>query len=316
MRRAGGESFFLFFILLMLSACSDPMRFRIRGELENLRQADFYIISTDGGLDRIDTIHVEEGSFKWQTTLEQEATFMLIFPNLSQQIIFAAPGEDVKIVGDATQLRAINVLGTDENEDYTQFRIDHFYDKSDQLIEAMKAYIEENPDSRVSDYMQTRIVALKAENSRVGKGKRLPPITLPPDGLSNDSTTITLQAGRPVLLVFWASWKRESTDDFYNVLKVYRQSKHQADPSRAVQTISISLDVNPREYASVCRYDSVLWTSRCYRQSWGTPIVEQLSIRELPYYILTDNQMRIIAHGSRWKQDIAQLLWKLTTTDK
>ncbi|MBR0433443.1 MAG: DUF4369 domain-containing protein [Bacteroidaceae bacterium] len=303
-------------VAMLFASCSDPTRFRIRGEISNLREADFYIISTDGGLDHLDTIHVVDGSFKWQTHIDQEATFTLIFPNLSQQIIFATPGEDVKVVGDATELRAINILGTDENEDYTQFRIDHFYDKPKELIAAMQGYIDQHPGSRVSDYMRRHIALLKGENNRLVTGKPLPAISLPPDGLSSDSTTITLHPHHPILLVFWASWDRSSIEDFYNIVKLYHQSQHQPDPKRAVQAIGISLDVNPQEYASVCRYDSVLWDSRCYRLSWSTPIVEQLSIRELPYYILTDDQLKVIAHGSKWKENIAQPLWRLTSRER
>jgi len=313
LKRECGGAFLFFALIALLTACTDPTRFRIRGEIANLGETDFYIISTDGGLDHIDTIHVVEGNFKWQTNIEQEATFTLIFPNLSQQIIFATPGEDVKIIGDATELRAINVVGTDENKAYTEFRIEHYYDKPDKLAEAMEAYIDKNPESRVSDHMRRELASAKGSTEAVAYGKPLPEIVLPPDGLSSDSTTITIRPGRPVLLVFWASWKRESIEDFYNVLKVYHQSEHQPDRKRAVQPISISLDVNPQEYASVCRYDSVLWTSRCYRQSWGTPIVQQLSIRELPYYILTDDQLHVIAQGTKWKENIAQPLWRLTT---
>lgn len=309
----GGGSFLVcLFSFLLLVSCSDPRRFSIKGEMENLEQAEFYIYSTDGGLDRLDTITVRDGRFKWETFLEHEATFFLVYPNLSQQVVFASPGDEVRVIGDASQLRAINVLGTDDNRAYTEFRMAHFNDKAKQLADAMRDYIAANPDSRVSTYMRSLIQG-NAGGSSVEVGQKLTDIELPPDGLSADSTTIRLRPGRPVLLTFWASWVHETTDDFYFLMKAHRQSQHATD-DKSVRVISISLDAAVDAYRTTCRYDSVVWESRCYRQLWDTPVVNQLSVTTLPYYILTDANLSVVACGSNWKDDIQRALYSLTAT--
>lgn len=295
-----------------MSSCTDSRLFRLSGEIENLEQAEFYIYSTDGGLDRLDTIHVSNGTFKWETLLEHEVTFFLVYPNLSQQVIFARPGERIRVVGDASQLRAVNVLGSDENKAYTEFRMEHFSDNPERLEAAIRDYVSAHPDSRVSTYMTGIRNVDAAAGSGIAVGKTLPAITLPPDGLTSDGDTIVIEPGRPVLLTFWASWLRESKDDFFFILKAYHQAET-LKGEKKLRPISISLDASVSDYQSTCRYDSLIWESRCYRQLWDTPVVEQLSVTTLPYYILTDADLKIVACGSNWKDDIQRQLFRITT---
>ena len=292
-----------------LCSCNDPYAFRIKGEIDNLQQADFLVYSLDGGLQSIDTIHVIEGKLDWSTPLNEEATFFVVFPNLSEQVVFARPGEVARMEGDANELRAIQVTGTKENETFTSFRLKHLNDTPKQLEEAMKDFIAEYPESRISTYIQYQLNLQDASFSNLRKGDKLPAIVLPPDDFTGHDT-LRLKAERPVLLFFWASWKRESTSHFFDILRLRRQVAD-LPLSRKVRPIAISLDVNPQDYNSTCRYDSVVWDSRCYRLAWSTPIVEQLDIREIPFYILTDDSLRLLALGTDWKNDIEQSLLKV-----
>ncbi len=310
--RAGGASFYLsLFILslLTLSSCTDPYTFRIKGEIENLRQADFLIYSLDGGLKQLDTIHVIEGHFDWRTPVSEAATFHIVFPNLSELTVFGRPGEVAYIEGDANELRAIEVTGTKDNEIYTEFRRAHLNVPPKALKQAMKDFIAENPESHITTLMQRQLTQQEIDLSRLKKGKKLPAITLPPDGFTGQDT-LKLKVERPVLLFFWASWKRESIHNFFDILRLQRRAAD-LPARRRIRPISISLDVNPQDYTTTCRYDSVVWESRCYRQSWSTPIVEQLGIRELPFYILTDDSLRVLAVGTDWKNDIEQAALKV-----
>jgi hypothetical protein len=79
-----------------------------------------------------------------------------------------------------------------------------------------------------------------------------------------------------------------------------------------LQAVSISLDADPEKYAYTCRYDSITWPTRCYRQLWNTPIVKQFGITDIPFYILTDHQLVIQALGSDWKRDLQPAIDKLT----
>ena len=49
---------------------------------------------------------------------------MIVFPNYSEQPVFARPGKTVSIKGDATHLKEIIIEGTSENEDMTSLRLE------------------------------------------------------------------------------------------------------------------------------------------------------------------------------------------------
>lgn len=307
--RQGGGFVFVLLLIFFLCSCNNPYAFRIKGDIKNLQQADFLVYSLDGGLNDIDTIHVKEGSIDWSVPLSDEATFFIVFPNLSELPIFARPGEVAHVEGDANELRATQVSGTEENEALTTFRLEHFNDAPRVLKQAMKDFIAEHPESPVSNYLQRQLTLQDMSNSHLKKGKKLPHIVLPPDGFTG-TDTLTLKPERPLLLIFWASWKRESTSNCFDILRLRRQVAN-LPLSRKIRPISISLDLNPQDYTSTCRYDSIVWDSRCYRQSWSTPIVEQLGIRELPFYVLTDDSLRIVAVGTDWKNDIQEAAFKV-----
>ena len=293
----------------MLYSCGSKDTVRLTGSFSHLREADFFIYSTDGGLDRTDTIHLVDGQFEWETPLEHEATFHILFPNMSEQVVFAYPGDVIKLKGDAQQLRSTRVSGNDENEQLTEFRLEHLDESLSRVLEAMQTFINENPDSRVSTYFRWQMTLQKAAFSRLRKGHRLPDFTLRPDGITKDaSDTLRLKAKQPVLLLFWATWKRDSYDCFNSV---HRMMKWMNQEAVQLRPIAISLDTDSQQYRNICRYDSVNWDSRCYCLSWGTPIVEQFGIRDIPFYVLTDEKLVITALGTDWKRDIEPQLKKL-----
>jgi len=292
----------------MLYSCGSKDTVQVKGSFSHLRDADFFIYSTDGGLDHTDTIHVVDGQFEWQAPLEREATFYIIFPNMSEQVVFAYPGDVIKLKGDAQQLRSTRISGNDDNEQLTEFRLKHLDESTSRVLEAMQTFINEHPDSRVSTYFRWQITLQKAAFSRLRKGHKLPDVVLQPDGITaGASDTITLKAKQPVLLLFWATWKRDSYDCFFS-LRRFMKSMSQEEVQ--LRPIAVSLDTDPQQYRNICRYDSVNWDSRCYCLSWGTPIVEQFGLREVPFYVLTDEKLVITAIGTDWKRDIEPQLKK------
>ena len=97
---------YLFTLLLFLTSCGvDSDRFRLEGRLRNMNQGEFWVYSMDGDMDGIDTIPVREGRFSYEMPLRSPSTLIVIFPNYSEQPVFAEPGEVVKIKGDASHLR-------------------------------------------------------------------------------------------------------------------------------------------------------------------------------------------------------------------
>lgn len=299
----------------MLYACDRKDQFVLKGDFSHLQQADFYIYSTDGGLDRIDTVHVVDGRFKWTIPLEREATFNVVFPNLSEQVVFAYPGDVITLEGDAQQLRSTQVTGNDDNEALTDFRLKHLNDLPEESDAAMQAFISEHPDSRVSSYFRLVLTKQRAAISRLRKGQKLPAFALPPDDVSEGQDTLKPDTMRPMLLVFWASWKRDTYDDFFR-LRRYLQKAEALPKHQQLQAVSVSLDTDYHQYHNICKYDSVTWPSRCYFLAWNTPIVQQYGVRDLPFFVLTDHHQTILALGTSWEHDIEGPINQLMTPPK
>ncbi len=300
--------FSLFALSSLFFSCRDKSVFTLKGDIDHLQQADFFVYATDGSMQTVDTLHVVEGQFSWQLPLQQEAQLHIVYPNMSEQVVFAAPGQTVRMKGDAGQLRAISVTGTPDNDALTDFRLAHLTDAPDSLQRAMSAYVKEHPDSRAGIWLRRQL--LLQQTSRQRRGQTLPAITLPPDGLSEASDTLHLRPGqRPLLLIFWASWKRDSRDHLLAVRRAVN-ALHGNPDSLRVQPVSISLDCDPTLYAYSSRADSIDYDRRCYRQIWETPLCQELDITDLPYYILTDHRFRILAEGSDWKNDLQPALDK------
>lgn len=305
-RRCCGWTFFLFSFLfsLFFSSCRDKSVFTLKGDIDHLQQAYFYIYATDGSMQTVDTLQVVEGQFTWKLSLQQDAQLHIVYPNLSEQVIFASPGESVLMKGDAGQLRSISVKGTPDNDELTDFRLAHLTDTPDSLRRAMRAYAEQHPDSRVGLYLRRQLLLLQQQTSRFRKGQKLPALTLPPDGLTSSSDTLRLRPGkRPLLLVFWASWKRDSRDHLPDVRRCLQRTGNKPDSLR-LQAVSVSLDYDLNLYAYSLRTDSIDYDRRCYRQIWETPLCRELDITDIPYFILTDHRFRILAEGTDWKEQI------------
>ena len=105
----------LFFLLFLVSCGPQRGRVRIRGEFENLPQADLLLYSPDGGMSVIDTLHILRGKFDYQTRVEgtETYTFVIVYPNFSTLGFQAHSGSDVRIKGDALSLNKVIVEGAD-----------------------------------------------------------------------------------------------------------------------------------------------------------------------------------------------------------
>ena len=108
--------------MTLVSCGNNAGRFRIEGRLRGINQGELYIYSPDGGMQDLDTIKVADGRFVYVAYVEKPATFVLVFPNFSEQPVFAKPGGTVEIEGNASHLREMEITGTKENDEMTEFR--------------------------------------------------------------------------------------------------------------------------------------------------------------------------------------------------
>ena len=294
-------------LIVLLAACGRRDNVRITGEFVGLRQADIYVYSLDGSIATLDTIHLVENACDWKMPLAESTTLYLVFPNYSEYVVFAHPGDHIKIKGNATNLRALSIKGNKENEAFTAFRLSHLEDADSARIAAMEAYVEQHTTGLITNYLRRQIALNKGSMSGIALGDTLSAMVLPMD---SDSICLGKRASAKklkhtkgqhpavegnTLLVFWASWKRDSRDAMRDIRRL----------SDSIHVVGISLDSDPNTYAYTCRTDSMDFPNYCDFHIWGTPIVKELQIHELPYYILCDSAWVIRAQGRDWRRDIA-----------
>ena len=144
---------FLLLTLVVVSCGIDSDHFKIEGRLLNLNQGEFYVYSTNGGLDGIDTIKVTGGRFAYEIPCEKAATLILVFPNFSEQPVFARPGKSVEIKADASHLKELTVEGTKDNELMNRFRQQIVSASPPEIVKRAAQFIEDHPASVVSVYL-------------------------------------------------------------------------------------------------------------------------------------------------------------------
>lgn len=322
--------------LLLLSSCGpEGDKFRLSGRLRNINQGDFFVYSTDGAFVGIDTIKVRNGRFSYEKEMRKDFTLMLVFPNFSEQAVFASPGEEVEIKGDATHLREMTIYGTDENDELTKLRIRLNKLTPPEVAGEVAKFIEEDPTSIVSihlldryfvstktpDYTEAQRLAalmLKAnpDNGQIRKLKKqidglknnrlqaMLPIITATDLKGQNITTAQLK-GKVGVISTWATWNYPSMDIQRKLQKL--QKKYPQDLS----LISICLDGNKQECKKRVERDSLQWPVVCDGLLFQTPMVQQLGLFVVPAMIVTNKQGKIVAQdieANKVEEEIGKLL--------
>lgn len=313
-------------------------RFQLKGSFEHLEQGEFFVFSADGGTESLDTIAVVKGRFTYEVPLTTPATFHLLYPNLSETVIFAEPGTVVRVKGDAQDLQSVRVSGTKANEALTRFRLDNLNKPLSQTQQAAESFIRDNPTSSAAVYLfkEYFLTQKDADNNVIRRlyaalcsaqpdnirlrvwqndltRRASTPIkgdTLPDFRLSlRDSTTFCRAdcAGRPLLINFWASWESRSVADMFQMKKLTKQK------GDSINVLSISLDVSPASLRGIEKIDTVIWPSYCDFKGWNSPIAQLFGIRSVPFFILTDSSQHVILTASSFHKEVEPELKKLFT---
>ncbi len=311
---------FTLLTLLLLTSCGPSgNQFRLAGRLRNINQGQFLVYSPDGAFAGIDTIKVQNGRFVYEKEVRKDITLMLVFPNFSEQAVFASPGEEVEIKGDATHLKEMTITGTDENDELTKLRIRLNKLTPPEIAAAVAEYIQEEPSSMISiylldkyfvnaktpDYVEAQRLAtlmLKAnpDNGRLHKLKKqldglknsrlqaMLPVVSSTD-INGKSISTSQVKGKIGVISTWATWNFPSTDIQRKLRKLQKQYPQE------LSLISICIDGDKRECKKRVDRDSLLWTIVCDEQMFQTPIVQQLGLFVVPSMVVTNKQGKIVA---------------------
>lgn len=305
---------YLILLTLVLVSCGvDGKHFKLEGRFLHLNQGEFYVYSTDGVLDGIDTIKIEGGRFAYEIPCDEEGTLVMVFPNFSEQPVFTQPGKTVEIKADASHLKELEAEGTDNNKLMTAFRKQVSNMSPQQAIDAAAEFVKHNPKLDVSawlirkyfilapkpDYAKAKqlLDLMIAEQPKNGKlvnlqqqligltataGKSLPIFTAT-DINGNKVTQANLTQSPNAVVFLWASWNYESTD-------MQRQLKRlKAAKGNGLSVIGVCIDPSKSEMQQSLRQDSISWPTINDGMMFDTKIAKQLGLSQVPANILLKN---------------------------
>ena len=303
-----------------MSCGTDNHHFKFDGRLQHLNQGEFYVYSPEGIVDGMDTIKVTNGRFTYEVTCEKPATLMIVFPNFSEQPIFAVPGKSVDIKGDASHLKELEVKGTKDNELMTQFRKKSASASPPEILQYAEQFITDHPQSIVGKYLVTKyylqtpkpdyvkakkLVDLMVQNQpkegslvrlqrRLSGGNMIEGASLPSfsanDLNGNIVTSASLTSASLTVISVWASWSYESLNTQRQLTTL--QKKYGA----RLKLVGISLDGSKKECKQTLDRDSIKWSNICDEDMFESNLVQQLGLSSVPDNIILKNG-RIVARG-------------------
>lgn len=310
----------LLFTLVLISCGTDGDHFKIEGRFRNLNQGEFYIYSTDGGINKLDTVKVQDGEFAFETPLQKKATFIMVFPNFSEQAIFGEPGKTAKISGDASHLKEIEVSGNEDNKLMTDFRKSILNNSDDQIRNNIENFVKDHPESIVGVYLVSKyfirtatpnykkalalldilannqkdngyLINLKNDITNLAKtsGNTLPPFSAFSTS-GNHITNSSLNSEVTVINV-WASWNNESMGMQRQLQSLKRQF------GGKLNLIGINIDASKKLCTDAMKSDSIKWDNICDEQMWDSPTLKALGICGIPDNIIIGKGGKIIARS-------------------
>lgn len=323
------------FISTLCSCGSDSGRFRFEGRFRNMNQGQLYVYSPDGETNGVDTIKVSEGRFAYETPLNGKATYILLFPNMSEQPIFGESGATAKISGDVSHLKEIEVTGTEDNEMMTKFRQDANRLTPPEAADAAARFVEENPSSPVSAYivkryfiqtpepnyskassLLTAIMKAQPEDGRIAKlKKQVDRLKASTTGTAIKNFTATDINGGKVgkgslsakanIVFTWASWSYDSQEQLRELDKLKK------DHGKDIALLGICLDADKADCRKTVDRDSLKWPNVCDGRMWNSPLLEQFGLGEVPGNVVIDRRGKVVARNldsQKMKEKIETLL--------
>jgi len=305
--------------LSLLASCGgDSGKFVLEGRLRHMNQAEFWVYSPDGAITGFDTITVSNGRFTYEKELRDPATLVVIFPNFSEQPVFAEPGATVYVKGDASHLKEMTIEGTDDNETMTELRMQLNETAPPDIQKVVAAFIKENLNSPVSIYLLKRYFVLTStpnyqqarnlaklmleQNPESGqliqlvqelthvKGaplkSKLPPFTAT-DLDGRKVTEKDLKAKLNVLSV-WATWNYNSN----NMQQRLKTLKERYKDKLGV--VSVCIDASPNECRRRIARDSLKWSTVCDGRMWDTPLLATFGLADVPANVVIDDKGIVI----------------------
>ena len=307
--------------LFTVSCGPDGDHFAMSGKFKGFNQGELYVYATDGPSQKLDTIAIVNGSFEYTAALDGPRTYVLVFPNFSELPVIGEPGQEVKIEGDASHLKEVEVKGTKENEALTAFRLQTSQLTPPEVAKAAGDFITEHPQSLASIYilnrtfiqceapdydkalrLATAIAEATPGNHAIARLKKqldglthykdkaqLPKFTaLDIDGKAVSNADLYAPVN---VISTWASWNYDSQNAQRKLKRLEREHGAQ------LRFLSICLDASKQDCRRNMDRDSIRWHNVCDGRMWESPLLTQLGLYFVPDNIITDSKGRVLAHS-------------------
>lgn len=312
----------IFFVTILFSCSGSSNEVGIEGRMLHMHQAAFYVYSTDGTIEGIDTINVHGGRFEFDKEITHEGTFVIVFPNFTQIPVFVEPGASISIEGDAARLREISIEGTSANKTYTEFREENLDKSAKEMRKVVADRIStEDDDCRMSlwllqQYYLTasnpdikgamkllkvlrqkhpdnvrvkRMTNLLTANGIISEGDKV--VSFRTTDINGNVVNNSLLNKGVSIVMTCASWNYDSQSMLRRL--AMRQRGIYSDDSKAQKVdnvIAISLDADrekARRMQSDCDASGVIMI--CDTLLWDNPLLRTFGLTTLPQNIVIEN---------------------------
>lgn len=328
--------FLLFFSVFILASCGvSKGRFKLEGKFLHLDQGEFYVYSPDGGINGVDTIKVVGGRFTYECSCKDPFTMIVVFPNFSEQPIFAESGQSVSISADASHLKEMTVKGTKTNELMSKFRQLIVKASPPEEKKSAEQFVKDHPESVVSIYLVRKYFLATAEpdykkayelldltgkqqpdNSYltrlknqckalkdVGIGSMLPTFTA--YDTNGKLVSFTSLTSAPVAVIStWSTSNYDSQDLQRQLQRKMRNAKGR------LKLLSINVDASKKDCKEAIGKDSLSWPNICSGDMLADRTVKLLGLGAVPDNMVLQNG-KIVARSltlPQLKEKLDQLL--------
>lgn len=309
-------------VLTMASCGTRKGYFSIEGRFLNLNQGEFYVYSPDGVIGGVDTIKVNGGRFAMEIPCQRDGVLMLVFPNFSEQPIFAESGEGVDIKADASHLKQMEVSGTDDNKLMTDFRQAIASAAPPEVMKLAEHFVRDNAKSAVAVYLLGKYFVVSGNTAALKKAKELLPVVKkaqPKNGnlvRMENSVKMLLAAnvgdrlpsfsatdvngkplspamltGKKTVVCTWASWSYDS-QNMMRRIKAIVDSK-----GGSVAAIGICLDASSKECRETVKREIFSFPNVCDEKLFDGTLLMQLGLHSVPANIIVGSDGRVVARN-------------------
>ena len=340
------NSYFVYFLLIILSACNDKKSgtASLNGEIKGLGNDTIYIYGVDEMYDRMDTLLVENDKFSKTVSLDTLIAARLLFSDGTQYPFFMDEGNKIQIKGSAAELNSLEISGNTPNEEFSAFQkeLKGLGTPSEKVLEDKAGkFINEHHSSLVSIYLLDKYFVQKEkpdyaqikkltehmtgelkdrpyidellnhiqEEEKAAIGKTAPYFRIPnPKGKQINRSNFKDQY---LLIHFWASWDTVSRDSNAVYRRIYKQERK----NKKFALLGVSLDMNKDTWQKAIKADTLEWEQVCDFSGGNAEIVKQLAIKTLPANILL-NPFGKIEGKDMTEEAIKKKLKEIENTEK